>query len=165
MQNPPQYGVLTGASDLLAETAEEQGGALWNLAVRQRQLDANLIRLPAGAEVTAHTEPDLDVLLVVFEGGGRLTTVAGEQPLTPGAVAWLARGTERSLAAGSEGLAYFTVHRRRPGMSIGRPSGDRVEEGGEAACLLQQVCPECGRLAAERTARFCTRCGTALPVD
>ncbi|MBU7597753.1 zinc-ribbon domain-containing protein [Streptomyces sp. P38-E01] len=158
--------MLTEATELLAEAAEQQGGALWNLAVRQRQLDANLIRLPAGAEVAAHTEPDLDVLLVVFEGEGRLTTVEGEQALTRGAVAWLAHGTERALVAGSGGLAYFTVHRRRPGMSIGRPSGGRVEEeGGEAACLLQQVCPECGRPATERTARFCARCGTELPAD
>ncbi|WP_078606991.1 helix-turn-helix transcriptional regulator [Streptomyces flavidovirens] len=37
------------------------------------------------------------------------------------------------------------------------------EEGGEAACLLDRVCPDCGRLAAERDARYCGRCGTPLP--
>ncbi|MGW0312782.1 helix-turn-helix transcriptional regulator [Streptomyces flavidovirens] len=37
------------------------------------------------------------------------------------------------------------------------------EKGGEAACLLDRVCPDCGRLAAEHDARYCGRCGTPLP--
>ncbi|MEV6583102.1 hypothetical protein AB0M92_33645 [Streptomyces sp. NPDC051582] len=47
------------------------------------------------------------------------------------------------------------------------PAADRApepaEEGGEPACLLHLVCPDCGRLAEERGARSCSRCGAPLP--
>ncbi len=33
-------------------------------------------------------------------------------------VTWMPRGSVRSLAAGTDGLAYVTVHSRRPGMQI-----------------------------------------------
>ncbi|MFE2878964.1 hypothetical protein ACFXG6_03940 [Streptomyces roseus] len=49
---------------------------------------------------------------------------------------------------------------------VPRPAADRVPEpagGGEPACLLHLVCPDCGRLADERGARSCSRCGTPLP--
>lgn len=161
----PENGVLGELAELLGEVSEaegDRGGALWSLAVRRRQLDANLIRLPANAGVAAHVESDLDVLLFVVEGSGSLTTPAGQQRLTRGVVAWLAHGTERALAAEGEGLVYLTVHRRRPGLAVGRAS---ASEGGEAACLLHQVCPACGRLATERTARYCVQCGAELTED
>ncbi|MET9885425.1 hypothetical protein ABZZ20_20270 [Streptomyces sp. NPDC006430] len=37
------------------------------------------------------------------------------------------------------------------------------DEGGESACLLHRVCPECGGLATEPGARTCWRCGGPLP--
>ncbi|MFE5540030.1 hypothetical protein ACFQ78_30365 [Streptomyces sp. NPDC056519] len=46
------------------------------------------------------------------------------------------------------------------------PAADRgpePAEGGEPACLLHLVCPDCGRLADERGARTCSRCGAPLP--
>ncbi|WP_329315537.1 MULTISPECIES: hypothetical protein [unclassified Streptomyces] len=36
-------------------------------------------------------------------------------------------------------------------------------EGGEPACLLHLVCPDCGRLADEPSARSCAHCGGPLP--
>jgi hypothetical protein len=33
---------------------------------------------------------------------------------------WLPHGSTRSITAGPQGLAYVTVHRRRPGMQIRR---------------------------------------------
>jgi hypothetical protein len=58
-------------------------------------------------------------------------------------------------------LAYLTVHQRRAGLAIGNLTA--TAEGGEGPCLLDRVCPECGRLAAEASARYCSRCGEALP--
>ncbi|MFE6780125.1 hypothetical protein [Streptomyces sp. NPDC057702] len=185
-------------SQLTEEAPAERRGALWRLAADQRQLDANVIRLPPGAHVAAHLEARLDVLLYVVEGEGRLVGGAaddaarpgraGHSPgagdgaqavaggvvdptagaraasLGPGALVWLPHGAHRALFAGSAGLTYLTVHRRRPGLAIGSPAP--VErEGGEAACLLHRVCVECGRLAPETDARYCGRCGTALPED
>ena len=94
-------------------------GALWKLAEPGRQLDANLIHLPAGQRVDPHTEPDLDVLLLVMAGDGMLDTAEGPQPLTEGTLLWLPHGSTRGLTAGERGLSYLTVHRRRPGMMPG----------------------------------------------
>ncbi|MGW7490866.1 hypothetical protein [Streptomyces sp. NPDC054786] len=56
----------------IAAAPEEQSGPLWRPAQRIRQLDDNLVRLPAGACVTGHVEPEVDVLLVVVDGDGQL---------------------------------------------------------------------------------------------
>lgn len=154
--------VLAALHETVASAGEEQGGALWRLAEQGRQLDANLVRLSPGATVAEHVESDLDVLLVVVEGDGRLDNGVAGQPLEPGAVAWLPRTARRALAAGPNGLAYLSVHQRRPGLRIGFRGAD-ADEGGEAPCSLDRVCPACGRMAAEADARYCARCGEELP--
>ncbi|MGW1027661.1 hypothetical protein ACWD4J_28850 [Streptomyces sp. NPDC002577] len=160
-------GVLARMADLLGETPPEQGGALWRLAARRRQLDANVVRLAPGAEVGAHAEPDLDVLLYVTAGGGQLDAESVRHTLGPGSITWLPHGTRRSLSAGPDGMAYLTVHRRRPGLTIRSPASEQRpapgQDAGEPACLLHRVCPDCGRLASERDALYCSRCGTRLP--
>jgi rubrerythrin len=59
-------------------------------------------------------------------------------------------------------------------MGEGRPSSDpRPHErrddadqlGGEPACWLPRVCPECGRLAEEEPPTRCESCGTAITPD
>ncbi|MFF5333140.1 cupin domain-containing protein [Streptomyces sp. NPDC013181] len=101
----------------------DASGVLWKLAESGRQLDANLVRLPAGEHIGSHAEPDLDVLVLVVGGEGALHTPQGELPLAEGALVWLPHGSTRSITAGPEGLGYVTVHRRRPGMRI-RPHPD-----------------------------------------
>ncbi|MEU2431326.1 hypothetical protein ABZ611_17740 [Streptomyces sp. NPDC007861] len=149
-------GVLARLAELSQDLSDEQGGALWRLAQRSRQLDANVVRLPPDVRIAEHIEPDLDVLLYAIEGGGLLHVDGVEQDVTAGSVVWLPRGSRRALRAGPEGLVQLSVHRRRPGLAI-------RTTGGEPACLLDRVCPECGRLATEPDARFCARCGESLP--
>lgn len=134
-------------------------GVEWRLTDAGRQLDANRVRLRPGAAIGEHLEPDLDVLVCVLAGGGRLVVDGEPRQLAPGGLVFLPRGTSRAVTAGPDGLAYLTVHRRRPGMAIGRAE----PEGGEAACLLHRVCVECDRLAGEPDARYCARCGAELP--
>nr|WP_306970438.1 hypothetical protein [Streptomyces afghaniensis] len=109
----------------LAGTDPARSGAVWKLTESGRQLDANLVHLPAHQCVETHAEPDLDVLLLVVAGHGILGTSDRTEPLTGGALFWLPRGSTRRLTAGADGLSYLTVHRRRPGMQIRpRPSTD-----------------------------------------
>ncbi|MBY8339098.1 hypothetical protein LXH13_34690 [Streptomyces spinosirectus] len=123
----PEAAVARILCDTAALTSGEPttAGVLWKLTESGRQLDANVVRLAPGHHVAPHAEGDLDVLLLVVSGHGVLgvlgTDREGEaQPLTPGALVWLPHGSTRSITAGDEGLAYLTVHRRRPGMQIGR---------------------------------------------
>lgn len=157
--------VLAVLDDLLASATPDERGALWRLAKEGRELDANFVRLPPGAEVGEHQEDVLDVLLVVLGGGGSLTTGPDTLTLTPTTVTWLPRTSRRALAAGPEGLTYLTVHRRRPGLTI-KPSVTApaaAYEGGEGPCMLDRVCPECGRLSADPSPVFCGNCGERFP--
>ncbi|MFJ1594475.1 hypothetical protein ACIOD0_30170 [Kitasatospora albolonga] len=161
--------VLAVLNDILASAAPDERGALWHLAEPGRELDANLVRLPAGAEVGEHQEDVLDVLLVVLGGGGRVRTgdesgggpEGGGLELAGSTVVWLPRTSRRSLLAGPDGLTYLTVHRRRPGLAIKAPGG--VYEGGEGPCMLDRVCPGCGRLSDDAAPVFCSRCGERFP--
>ncbi|MGW3303493.1 hypothetical protein [Streptomyces rubiginosohelvolus] len=154
--------VLARIAGLLAAAAPDERGALWHLAEPGRELDANLVRLPPGAEVGEHQEDVLDVLLVVLAGAGSVRAGDGQVlDLAAGAVLWLPRTSRRALAAGPDGLTYLTAHRRRPGLAIKPPSG--AYEGGEEPCMLDRVCPECGRLSQDPAPVFCSRCGERFP--
>lgn len=163
--HPDPTGVLTDLDAVIAGAPDDATGALWRLTGPARGLDSNLIRLRPGAVIAEHAEPALDVLLVVVEGAGRIDTADGPHALRPHSAVWLARGARRSLTAGPHGMAYLTVHTRRPGLGIsaGPLPAPAAAEGGETACLLHRVCPGCGRLATEPGARYCSRCGAGLP--
>ncbi|WP_371675159.1 hypothetical protein [Streptomyces sp. NBC_01276] len=185
--HPDPTGVLADLDAVIAGAPEGATGALWRLTAAARGLDANLIRLRPDAVIAEHAEPALDVLLVVVDGAGRIDTEGRSHRLRPHSAVLLARGARRSLTAGPRGMTYLTVHTRRPGLGIGTAPGGagavgagrgapaappatglRAEsaeraEGGEAACLLHRVCPDCGRLATESDAHYCSRCGAGLP--
>ncbi|MGW8886626.1 hypothetical protein [Streptomyces sp. NPDC055749] len=153
--------VLAVLDDVLASVAPGDRGSLWQLTEKRRELDANLVHLPADVEVAEHQENTLDVLLVVLAGSGRLMTGPDTLPLTPTTVTWLPRTSRRALAAGPAGLSYLTVHRRRPGLSITAQPGVSTE-GGEGPCLLDRVCVSCGRVAEGTAPNFCGECGERL---
>jgi mannose-6-phosphate isomerase-like protein (cupin superfamily) len=120
--------VLHGVQPIVADQTAQPVGVVWRLEEVGRQLDVNVLNLPAGERIGAHVEADLDVLLVIVAGSGTMVTEAGLLTFGPGELVWLPRGSVRSLAAGAEGLAYLTVHRRRPGMQI-RSSGQAAADG------------------------------------
>ncbi|MFF4243796.1 hypothetical protein ACFYY2_04905 [Streptomyces sp. NPDC001822] len=155
--------VLAVLDEILSSAAPGERGALWHLAEQGRELDANVVRLPPDASVGEHQEDVLDVLLVVLAGGGGLRTGGRTLDLVPTAVLWLPRTSRRALEAGPDGLTYLTVHRRRPGLAVKPAVRTPAYEGGEGPCMLDLVCPECGRLSADRAPRFCSACGEAFP--
>jgi uncharacterized protein (DUF2249 family)/quercetin dioxygenase-like cupin family protein len=108
---------------ILVNTAEvgtdrDATGAVWKLQVRERDLDSNIIALPPGGTIDAHTGPELDVLIHVLAGSGRLGTEEGALDLEPGVLAWLPRRSRRRFSAGPAGLRYLTVHQRRQALVL-----------------------------------------------
>lgn len=105
--------------DTAAGTADGDGPRVdWSLAMRERDLDANVIRLGPGAGIDAHDGPALDVLILILDGGGTLGTETGEVDLTPGGLVWLPKRSRRRFAAGPSGLRYLTVHTRRQSLVL-----------------------------------------------
>lgn len=106
-------------------------GAVWRLSEPERDLDSNVILLPPGERIEAHVGPDLDVLVHVLDGSGELLSGDESVPLSPGALVWLPRRSERAFVAGDQGLRYLTVHRRRQSLVIDtsrlRSSGDATD--------------------------------------
>lgn len=120
---PNQASIVGDVYAAIATAETNSAGIQWRLTDSGRQLDANLLQLAPQQRIDVHTEPDLDVLVFVVTGTGTLTTDGRPLTLTAGSLVWLPRGTTRGLAAGGRGLAYLTVHPRRPGMQIGRLGG------------------------------------------
>lgn len=107
-------------------------GAVWRLQQPGRDLDANVIALRPGGTIERHTGPALDVLLHVLSGAGELITARDTIALTPGALVWLPRRSEREFHAGADGLRYLTVHQRRhDALSIGRPNASTEDRAGQ----------------------------------
>lgn len=104
-----------------AFTASGPAGSVWRLDPADRGLDANVIALPAGDEIQAHTGPDLDVVLVVLGGSGALETAGDPIELAPGGIVWLPARSQRRVVAGAAGLRYFSVHVRKTGLGIRSP--------------------------------------------
>ncbi|MGO2746530.1 cupin [Microbacterium sp.] len=101
-----------------ALTASDEARSVWKLEPAERGLDANVIVLPAGDEIQTHIGPALDVLIVVLDGSGTLETEADAVALEPGGIVWLPAKSQRRFLAGADGLRYFSVHARKPGLSI-----------------------------------------------
>ncbi|GAA2489558.1 cupin domain-containing protein [Streptomyces longisporus] len=122
--------LILGNTDALSATASSETAVLWKLAESGRQLDANVVRLTPGRHIAPHAEPDLDVLVLVVAGDGVLGAGPQDEPqsLNTGTLLWLPHGSTRSITAGDDGLAYLTVHRRRPGLQIGQAPRDRTAQ-------------------------------------
>ena len=71
--------------------------------MKRRDLDSNIIQLPSGSRIEAHSGPDLDVLLHVLHGDGVLVTETNRLSLRPGALVWLPRHSRREIVAGVGG--------------------------------------------------------------
>ncbi|WP_205328160.1 DUF2249 domain-containing protein [Glycomyces sp. YM15] len=115
----PLPRVLANTAQLAADVGEPGvAGAVWKLDQADRDLDSNLIALPPDGRIDAHSGPELDVLIHVLAGAGRLTTEVDEIALEPGVLLWLPRRSRREFTAGPEGLRYLTVHQKRRALPL-----------------------------------------------
>jgi uncharacterized cupin superfamily protein len=104
--------------DLLGGTPT---GPLWGMA--SSDLNATLLAWPPGHELVEDTNTELDVLLIVLEGGGVATVDAQEHALGPGSALLVQKGSSKAIRVGAGGLRYVSVHRRRGPLQIAERSG------------------------------------------
>lgn len=107
--------------DDAAGLVDPESTVAWRLPVRERDLDSNIIVLPPGGVIEFHDGPELDVLVYILGGGGRLGTERGDIDLRPGAVLWMPRRSRRRISAGDKGLRYMTVHKHREALVLEAP--------------------------------------------
>lgn len=110
--------VVSDTTALMEASNPGTGGSIWQLSPGERDLDANIIALPAHDEIGMHVGPNLDVLILVLDGSGELHTELDVLELDRGALLWLPRKAHRRFVAGPEGLQYFSVHQRKPTLNI-----------------------------------------------
>lgn len=115
----PQPRILVDTTTVAADSGvADATGAVWKLDIRERDLDSNIIALPPRGSIDAHSGPDLDVLIHVLAGSGKLVTELSTIDLAPGALLWMPRRSRREFIAGDEGLRYLTVHQRRQALLL-----------------------------------------------
>ncbi len=97
--------LAVGGSSDTARVARKSG-------VRERDLDWNVITLPPDGEIDTAARTDVDVMIHVLFGSGRLTTDEGTIQLAPGALLWLPIRSRPQFTAGPDGLRYLTVNQK-----------------------------------------------------
>ena len=110
-------------------------GAIWALGGSD-ELNANLVRFPAGGGVGEHVNDEVDVIVVGVAGSGVVAVNGEQRTLETGTLMLVPRGSRRSTRSTSESFAYLTVHRRRGPLGIGRrpqPGGKKEGNGHEAS--------------------------------
>ncbi|WP_417234200.1 DUF2249 domain-containing protein [Arthrobacter sp.] len=119
LTSTPLPRVLLNTNEVAAGTGTpDVSGAVWNVPVRERDLDSNIIALGPDGTIDAFAGPELDVLIHVLGGSGTLSTEHGDVELVPGALVWLPRRSRRAFTAGPGGLRYLTVHQRRQSLLL-----------------------------------------------
>ncbi|MEZ5246028.1 MAG: hypothetical protein R2707_13095 [Acidimicrobiales bacterium] len=95
------------------------GGVIWSLP-HGGDLDANLVRLDPDGAIGEHVNNDVDVLMFVQSGAGQVYIGETRRDVASDHLVLIPRGARRSITAGSSGITYLSVHRRRSPLGIGR---------------------------------------------
>ena len=112
---------VQGADLAAMAAATAVRGPAWRLT--DADLNANLLVFDAGQGIESHVNHAVDVLIVGVAGSGTVTIDDLANPLTPGRVVLIPKGSTRAIVAESDRFAYLTVHRARGGLipSTSRP--------------------------------------------
>jgi quercetin dioxygenase-like cupin family protein len=113
----------TGAVVVDVGSTDTRGrpGAVWSLA-HGGDLDANLVHLDPGGLIAAHTNDEVDVMILVIAGRGQLCIDSAVHSLRGDVLALVPKGSPREIRAGDQGITYLTVHRRRAPLRITTPT-------------------------------------------
>jgi quercetin dioxygenase-like cupin family protein len=121
LRDPPARHVVVVE---LGAVPDGDDGVAWHLP-HDGELDANLVRLGPGGTIGGHRNDEVDVLIIVRTGTAGLRVDDDRRELGPGTLALVPRGAVRAIDAGTKGVEYLSIHRRRAGLSIGRAPGQR----------------------------------------
>lgn len=94
--------------------AQQQAGVIGSLV--GADLNVNLVRLEADEVLAAHTNTEVDVLLVGISGAGSVELDDRSEPLDAGSALYIPKNVRRAIRAGSQGVIYLTCHQRRGGL-------------------------------------------------
>jgi quercetin dioxygenase-like cupin family protein len=86
----------------------------WKL--QTEDLNLNLVVLDAGGEVAAHTNTEVDVLLVGIEGAGQVDIEGRVYTVGTGQALVVPKSARRSIRCEGARFAYLACHRRRSGL-------------------------------------------------
>ncbi len=101
-------------------------GVCWS--VESDDLDCNLVTWRGGEFVAEHVNAEVDVLFVILSGKGRLSVNGEWTDLVPGTVNLVIKNSVRSIAAGEEGIAYLSVHKRRKRLMPGDARSRSIDQ-------------------------------------
>lgn len=79
-------------------------------------LHMNVLVLRAGEQIEKHINQVLDVIVTCLRGSGTITINQEQIDVESGSIVLVQQGTERVIQAGSSGMVYTTVHRKRGGL-------------------------------------------------
>lgn len=96
---------------------DPSSGALWG--TESEDLDATLVAWPQGLGVAAHTNEEVDVLMVVLEGSARVHIDDADYQVDQGQLLLIPKGAHRRVEATSDRLVCLNVHKRRKKMGLG----------------------------------------------
>jgi mannose-6-phosphate isomerase-like protein (cupin superfamily) len=80
------------------------------------EVNLTLLAWPAGQGVATHINEEVEVVIIVIDGSGRVTIDDTEFEVSAGDALLVPKGCRRAIRSTSDGFAYFSVHRRRPGL-------------------------------------------------
>lgn len=107
--------------------ASSVSGVCWS--TESDDLDCNFVTWRSGESVVEHVNSEVDVLILILWGSGRLSVNGKWTDLSPGVVSLVEKNAARAIVASDDGIAYFTVHKRRqrlmPGPAEARAAGQR----------------------------------------
>lgn len=130
--------------------------------------DVRVVR--AHGEFTRHSHPETDELFLVVRGRLTIRLDDGDVTLGPGQLCVVPRGVPHQPVSpdGAELLLLEPSATVNTGDSPGALTAPRrlAEDpavGGEPVCLLDRVCPDCGRVTGTDEHTTCPGCGRGLP--
>ena len=105
----------------LSELPDEHTRNVWQ--PETNDLHMNVLVLREGEQIAKHVNQVLDVIVTCLRGSGTISINQDEVEVEPGSIVLIPQGAERVIQAGSGGMVYTTVHRKRGGImpTVNRP--------------------------------------------